>query len=80
MAADPAPAHAGVAVGVTVPVAPVYAPAPVYTAPGPYYYGYYAPPAAYVAPTVVVRPGVVAAPGVVYYGRYGRPYYYRRWR
>ena len=63
----------------TVPVGPVYAPAPapVYPAPAPYYYapGYYAPPAAYVAPApVYVRPGVV------WYGRYGRPYYYRRWR
>jgi hypothetical protein len=71
------PAQAGVAVGVTVPVAPVYAPAPVYPAP---YYGYYAQPAPYVAPPVMVQPGVVAAPGVVVYGRYGRPYYYhRRW-
>jgi hypothetical protein len=79
VAVQPSPAQAGgVAVGVTVPVGPGYAPAPVYPAPTPYYYGapaYYGPPAAYVAPApVVVRPGVLV------YGRYGRPYYYRRAR
>jgi hypothetical protein len=75
MAAQPSSVQAGVGIGVSVPVGPVYAaPAPAYYPPP----AYYAPPQVYVAPAPVYRP--VVAPRYVVYDRYGRPYYYRRAR